>query len=314
MRAARANPRRTMASHPLTAHPRITVAVLLSVLLPALAAGAPTGAGGAVTVASEPGYAVTSTVDWSSATILVEITHALDPSIPSLVRAKGDAETDVEGRLPDFLPRAAGPVVVDSSHTYDDVLGADAGLHARVSALTLRARRTDVFLSPDFSTLVERYAVALFGGQGIALPLLPSRATPIRTLLGDITTRRYTGLLIDARGFLPEAGTARTAALQPALFPRIWDEQMNLVLDKGSCDPESLARWGVAGYARTLDDDVAVVRAGVLPLRLAARGVFGEKATDVVISTEGARQLLALPENIALLREGRVVIVYGPQE
>jgi hypothetical protein len=69
----------------------------------------------------------------------------------------------------------------------------------------------------------------------------------------------------------------------------------------------------VAGYARTPDDDVTVVRAGVLPLRLAARGVFGDKATDVVISTEGARQLLALPENIALLREGRVVIVYGPR-
>ena len=66
----------------------------------------------------------------------------------------------------------------------------------------------------------------------------------------------------------------------------------------------------MVGYALTPDEDAALLRAGNLPLRLAARGVFGDKPTDIVIPTEGALQLLTLPENIALLREGRIVIVY----
>ena len=73
---------------------------------------------------------------------------------------------------------------------------------------------------------------------------------------------------------------------------------MNLVLDRSMCRPDALARWGMVGYAQSLDDDVVALRAGPLPLRLAARGVFGEKATDVVLPTQGVRQLLTLPENI----------------
>jgi hypothetical protein len=86
---------------------------------------------------------------------------------------------------------------------------------------------------------------------------------------------------------------------------------MNLLLDKEMCSPQALSRWGMVGYAQGLDDTVVPLRAGVLPLRLAARAVFGDKATDIVISTEGARQLLALPENISLLQQGRIVIVYN---
>jgi hypothetical protein len=86
---------------------------------------------------------------------------------------------------------------------------------------------------------------------------------------------------------------------------------MNLVLEKGMCSPQALARWGMVGYAQALDDPVVSLRAGVLPLRLAARAVFGDKATDIVISTDAVRQILALPENISLLQQGRIVIVYN---
>ena len=296
----------------------VMLPAVLVVAFPAAAAfaaatGTVTGAAAAI-AGSEPGYTLTSAVDWAAGTVEVEITRALDPSVPSLLKAKGNAETDIESRLPDFLMRAAGPVTVDSTSTFDDLLGADPGLHSRVSAIAQLAKRTAVFLSGDFSSLVERFAVPLYGAQGIARPLFPSRATPVHTLLGDVTTRKYTGLLIDARGVLPEAGkNGGTAVLQPAVFPRIWDEQMNLVMDRAMCDPGSLAQWGMVAYARGLDEDVVPLRTGELPLRLAARAVFGDRGTDVVISIDGARQLLALADNIALLRQGRVVIVYGPQ-
>jgi hypothetical protein len=273
-------------------------------------AAAATGATNGV-VPVPPGYTMTAVTDWVGGVLNVEIAHTLDPATASLVRAKGDAETDIDAQLPDFLQRAVAPLTVDSGHLYDDLLGADPAFSARVRAVALQGKRTDISLKPDFSALVERFVLPLFGDRGVAVPLFPERVTPIRQLLGEVTTRKYTGLLIDARGVLPEAGSTRTASLHPALLPKIWDDRMDLVLDAGRVDPASLARWGVVGYARGLDDDAVVVRAGNLPLRLVARAVFGTKSTDVVISTEGARQLLALADNITLLKQGRVVIVCG---
>ena len=267
-------------------------------------------AAGGVPLVTEPGYAVTSSIDWAEGTLAVEIAHALNPATQSMVRAKGDAESEIQSKLPDFLTRAIALVTVDSSHTFGDLLGADPELFARVSELALGGRKDEIFLSPDFSTLTVRYFLPLFGAQGIVSPLYPSQVTPIRRMLGYVTTRKFTGLLISASGALPESGTGKKTAARPALFPRLWDEQMNLVLDKGMCSPQALSRWGMVGYARGLGDPVVALRAGVLPLRLAARAVFGDNATDIVISTDGARQLLALPENIALLQQGRIVIVY----
>ena len=271
-------------------------------------------AAGGASIVSEPGFAVTSRVDWAAGAIDVEISHALDPATQSLVRAKGNAETEIQSRLSDFLIRAIANVPVDSSHTFGDLLAADPDLFARVSQLSRGGLKDEIFLSPDFSSLTVHYSLSLFGAQGISSPLYPSRETPIRRRLGYVTTRKFTGVLISASGVLPESGTTRMMAARPALFPRLWDEQMNLVLEKAMCSPQALARWGMVGYAQRLDDPVVSLRAGVLPLRLAARAVFGDKAADIVISTDGVRQLLALPENISLLQQGKVVIVYNSLE
>jgi hypothetical protein len=280
------------------------------VLLSAAAVSAGAADSGTVTVLSEPGSTVSSVVNWTAGSITMEVTRALDPSIPSTVRAKQDAETDLEARLPQFLARTVAPLQVDSSHTLGDLLGADPALFARFAALDLGARRDELFLSHDFSSLVARYTLPLFGEGGVAAPLLPAQSTPLHRRLGYVPTRKFTGLLIYATGLLPEAGTGRMVAARPALFPRIWDEQMNLVLDKEMCSPDALSRWGMVGYVLRPDEDAATLRVGNLPLRLAARGVFGDSPADIVIPTEGARQLLTLAENRDLLREGRIVIVY----
>jgi hypothetical protein len=260
--------------------------------------------------APDPGLGVTSRVDWAAGRMLMEVTLPLDAGTPSTVRAKADAETDLEQRLPGVLSRAVGPLTVDSSHTLSDYFASDPGLYARLNDIALLARRTDLFLTGDFTSLVARYEVPFFGEQGIGSPLYPSKATSIRRRLGDVTTRAYTGVLIFAHGMLPSAGTSRMAAARPALFPRIWDERMNLVLDKDMCTPQSLARWGMVGYSAAVDDPAAALRVGNVPLRLAARGVFGDKDTDIVISMDGARQRLSLPANISLLQTGRILIVY----
>ena len=261
-------------------------------------------------VVDEQGYTVRSRVDWAAGTLEVEVSHLLDASTASLPRAKSDAETDVQSRLQGFLVSSISPITVDSSHTYGDLLRNDPSLFTRVSARAAGAQEAGSSLSDDFSRLIARYSLPLFGAQGVASPLFQSRSVLIPRMLGWVPTRPFTGLLIYAKGMLPEVGTSRSIAARPALFPRIFDEEMTLVMERAMCSPEALGRWGMVGYAASLDDPVVVLRAGQLPLRLVARGVFGDKSTDIVIPSDGARQLLTLAENRELLRDGRIVIVY----
>lgn len=278
----------------------LPVLAALALLLPAHAQGPSV---------SEPGLSVSSSVDWASSSLVVDISRTLDPSIPALPKAKETAQADIADRLDGILMDALGPVIVDSSHTFGEVLGSDPALFASVADLAAGVAPQQVTLSRDFSALNDRYSLPFFGPRGIASPLFPSQSNPPHRRLGYVTTRRYTGLLIYAKGPLPYVGTEGTKLARPALFPRIWDEEMDLVLDKGMCNPEDLARWGMVGYAQSLEDS-ATLRAGASPLRLAARGVFGDNATDLVISNDGAAQLLSLPDNVAALQQGRIVIVY----
>lgn len=265
-------------------------------------------AAGDVTSQPAPGFSVSSRVDWVSGEVRVEISRALDPETPSLPRAKGDAEAEIESRLGAILVEALSPLLVDSSHTFGDLLGQEARLFAAVNSLALSAPRRAVFLTEDFSALVARYAIPLFGEGGVVGPLIPATATPIRRRPGYVASRKFTGLVIYVPARVAAVGSTREAAPRPALFPRIFDEEMSLVMEKSMCGPDSLARWGMVGYAKTLDDP-AVMRAGAAPLRVVARAVFGDHATDLVIPTEGARQLLSVAENLAILREGRIVLV-----
>lgn len=261
-------------------------------------------------IAEEPGLTARGWADWTAGSVELEVSHQLDPSIAAVPQAKSDAETDIESRLSGLVTAALSSVVVDSSHTYGDLLAVDPALFARVSGLVGLAQPRTLYLSDDFTRLIARYSLPLFGARGAASPLYPSRSTPVRPGLGWVPTRPFTGLLIYAKGKIPAVGTNGTTEARPAVFPRIFDENMSPVMEKEMCDPEALAQWGMVGYGTSLDDPVVLLRAGQLPLRLVARGVFGDNATDIVISTEGARQLLTLPENMKLLQAGKVVILY----
>ncbi len=257
-----------------------------------------------------PVATVASAVDWVQGTMVLTGTLALDPSVPSTVRAEADARADLESQLPAMLIRALTPVVMDSMHTAGQLLESDAGFFEGVAALARTAVPEEVHLSADFASMVERWRFPLFGSRGIASPLLPAQAQPVRRALGYVATRPFTGLVIVARGRLAAVGTGGTAALQPALFPRIWDEDMNLVLEAANCTPEALRARGMVAYLSNIDDPAIVTRAGTSPLRVIARAVFGTNPVDVVISREAARQLLTLPDNIRVLTEGRIAIVY----
>lgn len=267
-------------------------------------------AAAAALYAAEPGFSSSARVDWEAGILAVEVSFALDPATDSLPRAKWDAEMEIEARKAAFLLQAISGVTVDSTRSFADLLAADPALFRSIEERALAAPRKALFLTPDLQKLVARYSVPFFGSMGLAAAIAHGEETPVRRSLGYAPSRAFQGILISAKGKLPVGGTSAESLLRPALFPRIFDTDMNLVLDRSMVSPEAIERGGVVGYVDSLDDSAVTLRAGVDPLRIAARAVFGRNTVDIIIPAEAARQILTVPENIELLRQGKVVIVY----
>lgn len=265
-------------------------------------------------VVADEAPVVEARLAWASGELVLEASRALDAGAASVVRAKADAQADLEARTAPLLLEALAPVALDSAHTVGELAAEDPGFFESLLDLARGARPEAVFLSANLARLTVRWRFPLFGARGLTGRLLPDHEAAMRRPLGATASRAFTGLVIYAQGRLPVVGTGTTAALRPALFPRIWDEAMDLVLEKAQVRAADLAAWGVVGYLDRLDEEAILRRAGADPLRVAARAVYGRIPVDVVISVEAARRLLAVPQNVEALRQGRVCIVYDALE
>jgi hypothetical protein len=265
-------------------------------------------------VIAEESETVQARVAWTAGELRLDAVRALDPETSSIVRAKSDAQAALESRISPQLAAALADVPLDSSRTVGGLAAENTEFLESLHSLARSARPEAVFLSIDLARLTVRWVFPLFGPRGVTGYLLPEREAAMRRPLGYAASRAFTGLVIHARGSLPVVGTGTTATLRPALFPRIWDENMDLVLEKGQVRASSLSAWGMVGYLDRLDEEAIRGRAGTDPLRVAARAVFGKLPVDVVIPVEAARQLLSVPQNVEALRLGRICIVYDRLE
>ena len=111
--------------------------------------------------------------------------------------------------------------------------------------------------------------------------------------------RVYTGLIIDARG----------SGAQPAMAPKIYDEEGNELYGSAYVDQEFVQKHGMAGYVRDLDQALANDRVQGTPAVLKALSSSGANQTDLILSKSDADQLRGLADHLNFLREARVVIV-----
>jgi hypothetical protein len=260
--------------------------------------------------AQEAGSAVSAVFDWKAARVGLSVSRALDQSIPSLQRAQNEAESAIDAGFSALFLEAVSRLVIDSSRTVGSLAGSDPAYFAWIQGLARSARKQTFNLSTDLRTATAGYAIPFFTESGIFSPLIPAEDVRIERRLGYAPTRVFSGLVVYAAEPLPAVGDAVTQNAAPAVFPRLFDEEMNVVFDKTMCRASALKKWGMAGYADSADDAAILARCGKTPLLVVARAVFGANGTDLVIPTRAALQILGLNENIDILKEGKVLIVY----
>jgi ompA family protein len=245
--------------------------------------------------------------NWETAQVDSKITIDLNKSGLYLPTDRNAAIRLIQQNRSSLLKNAYLSILVDSSHRIGNYLAEEKISFTDINTVINNGKNTAPILSQELQTAIIYHQNPL---QELANLFVKHNApyTPSFFPFGT-ASKVYTGILIDARGQLPVHGEYSSEQLNPCLFPKIWNKNMNLIYEKNIVDPDQAKKHSIVLYTGTLDESEYRDRIGTEPLRIIARGVFGDNRTDPIISNEDAERILAKKENIELLRQGKIVIV-----
>lgn len=247
-------------------------------------------------------------IDWDEGRIVIEARVNIDRNFSP--KSRYLAEQKIQKYISGVFLSAIMPLAVDSSHLVSDSLLQEWEIPETLRQLSLVGTRDKAHYTEDMREVFVRYTFPFFGESGFVPPFISHRRIkPIEPTLGFTPSRSYSGIVIYAKGEYKPYGASGLETIRPAFFPRLFDEDMNLILSKEMCDPESLKKWGMAAYTEDVDLRRYSPRIGAFPLTLVARGVYGKFHTDIILPTEEIKRILSLPDNLHLLSEGRILVI-----
>ncbi len=256
----------------------------------------------------------TSRIDWRENTFIIEAQIDLSKQDSFIPLARSQSEQLVEQRLPITFRQTLAALVVDSYYTAGEMAADSPELVRAINNLTYKNTKTFSHISNDLQRFSVTYSYRFYPDIIDIFTFHQRPYNPPR-VLSYVPTTAFTGIVIYMMDNFPVHGEQGTKTeLQPCLFPKIYDEQMNLIYEKGMVDPDILREWGMVAYTDTLDISRFIERVGDSPLRILGRGIFGKNHSDIIIDTETARKILFHPENRKLLTEGKVLVICGLPE
>ncbi len=251
-------------------------------------------------------YRVESRIFWETRVLRVDVRLDIRAVGIRLPAGRLEAERMIDRDFPGLAKNPVFALRVDSRRTVADTVEDGSLEVAELLAIADLAHRTEASFTKDMSSFSASYEIPIDAiGTMYLRHAIPSSFAPAPDWA---PSRSFTGIVIYAKGEFPVHGENRMAVLAPCLFPRIFDDSMDLIFDRGVVDPLVLRSQGEAAYSGSYGS-LALDRVGDDPLRIMATEVFGLLRTDLVIPDEDAKRILALPENQRLLREGKVLIV-----
>ncbi len=250
---------------------------------------------------------VKSKIDWIKNNFTSEISLSLENSKISMPAGKSIASSVIATKKPVLIKPFILSVFVDNTDCLEDsVLSQNVTLkqiteiieNGKQSANIFSLNENSIYTEnqidlKNISSLMIKHKVAY--GPKETIEFVPSKA--------------FSGIIIDARGILDVHGEYVKSEVFPSFFPKIWDEEMTLLYEKNFCKKEVLESSGLVQFHYSDDLKNFSSRVGHVPLYIKAKKVYGRNRTDPVISKKDALKILSVPENIELLKQGKVVIL-----
>lgn len=252
-----------------------------------------------------------SFINWQTGFFSSNIMLDMKASGFTLPAGRSAAVNRIQQQLPLLIKDPLLTVLVDSSTQLGDVVSKNQMTLEELTGIIDKGTKSAGVYGRQTDTLSVTHSMQL---HSLSSPLVLHKSPYAPTVpIEQISSRVYTGIIIDARGALPVHGEFVEEHGSPCLFPKIWDTTMELLYERNMSDPEVEKKTGPVSYEFSPERAYEAKRVGNDPLYISAREIFGIYRTDPVIARSDALKILSVPENRQLLRQAKVVILLDEQ-
>lgn len=248
-----------------------------------------------------------SKIDWTSKELTSTISIDMDKSGLQLPSGKSTAAGLIKIKMPALLKDPILSLYVDSTNYVDNLIENGTITLEQITKIIEESKLTPEVFSSDENTLnsISNIDITSINKQLVKHKYPYQTEEPIET----ISTRPYSGIIIDARGKIPVHGEYISSEVFPCFFPQIWDENMNLIYEKNMVLKETAETKCIVSYNYSDDFSLYENIIGVDPLYIKAYKVYGRNRTDPIIRQRDALKIIGCKENKDLLKNGKVIIL-----
>lgn len=253
-----------------------------------------------------------SRVDWTLQNFVSDISLDTQKAGFKLPANRNAASRRLSIKLPVLVKDPLLSILIDSDTTIDDMVRGGTVTLEQVTDIIENGKRTVDVFDRDGITLKTTNTINM-----IEISRFLSRhryPTAPREPIDVIASRKYSGIIIDARGTLPVHGEYISDNVSPCFYPKIWNTNMDVVFERAMVSLSTIQSNSIVKYDWSEDRSRYEDRVGSDPLFITAEKVYGKNRTDPIIRDDDALRILTIPENRKLLTEGKIVILLDKDE
>ena len=257
--------------------------------------------------AAETTIEAVSSLTWITRQFTSNISLDTQKAKLEMPSGKKKASASIKTKMPQLIQNPLLSLYSDSNKNLsDNIINEELSLETVYNFILNGYKTPDVF-STDIKSLntTNTLNVNELGKELVRHKVAYSPEEPIDT----VPSRAYSGIIIDARGKYPVHGEYVKSDVSACFFPKIWDENMNVIFEKSMENPQIIKDKGFVAYDYSDNPERYLDRVGADPLYIKAVQVYGRNRTDPIIKRKDALKILTVPENLELLKAGKVVIL-----
>ena len=248
-----------------------------------------------------------SSINWITREFKTDISLNTEKANLQMPSGKKTASFQIKSKMPPLIQPALLSLFENSEKNLSDTVIADELTLDQVYNFIMGGYKTPDVFTKDIAFL--RTTNTLNVKDLSKLLIRHTYAYNPEKPIEYAASRPYTGIIIDARGSYPVHGEYVSSEISPCFFPQIWDDQMNRIYEKNNADPAIVESMGLVGYHYSENEADYADRIGLDPLYIKATEVYGRNRTDPIIKHKDALKILTVPENVQLLKEGKIVVL-----
>ena len=254
----------------------------------------------------------TSRVNWTTQEFKSNINLDIDMTDILMPSGKQTAINLINTRVPDLVKDPLLTLNVDSTRKICDLVVDEEITYHDLTQIISNSKCTMGYFKQDSSVFNTNHTIELTKISS----LFVKHSVPYKLgkPIDQVSTRKYSGIIIDARGKIPVHGEFMKEEVSPCFFPRIFTDEMDLIFEKNMVEPSCVKKMGICHYDYSDDESRYKNIVGNNPLHILAAESFGDNRSDIVIKKEDALRIICLNDNLELLRQGKIVILLDKEQ